>query len=430
MFSYTTVQTIFQMLRMFFDILILWILLYYTIKIVRNNSRTAQIFKGIILILIIRAIANFFGFKAVDWLAGVLVTYGFLAIIIIFQPEIRSVLERLGKSSVFSRLNTLSSNERLKLVDEIVTATMNLSNNRIGALITLEQGHSLSDFIKTGTPMNSLVTSDLLQTIFVPTTPLHDGAVIIQGDRIACASAYFPPTNLEAPSRYGARHRAAMGISEITDSVTVVVSEKSGRISIAEEGKLTQMTQATLRAYLEKVVLQDEFDLSDESLNKKKSDETIPIVPLREEIVSKDDTKTARSELKSLLNTWVKKKDKPVKQKPVVKTEEPKVVEPVMEEVIKTELPIAEIQTELPLDEVKLEEASPLPETKVKTRLVDRIKNLKPVKKEVVKEVEVKEAEEIKEDKKLDSRHISLEYSVSDDHLLDDEEDKQGGQGE
>ena len=429
MFSYTTVQTIFQMLRMFFDILILWILLYYTIKIVRNNSRTAQIFKGIILILIIRAIANFFGFKAVDWLAGVLVTYGFLAIIIIFQPEIRSVLERLGKSSVFSRLNTLSSNERLKLVDEIVTATMNLSNNRIGALITLEQGHSLSDFIKTGTPMNSLVTSDLLQTIFVPTTPLHDGAVIIQGDRIACASAYFPPTNLEAPSRYGARHRAAMGISEITDSVTVVVSEKSGRISIAEEGKLTQMTQATLRAYLEKVVLQDEFDLSDESLNKKK-DEVVPIVPLKEEFVSKEAPKTARGELKSLLNTWVKKKDKPVKQKPVVKTEEPKVVAPVMEEVIKTELPIAEIQTELPLDEVKLEEASPLPETKVKTRLVDRIKNLKPVKKEVVKEVEVKEAEEIKEDKKLDSRHISLEYSVSDDHLLDDEEDKQGGQGE
>ncbi len=430
MFSYTTVQTIFQMLRMFFDILILWILLYYTIKIVRNNSRTAQIFKGIILILIIRAIANFFGFKAVDWLAGVLVTYGFLAIIIIFQPEIRSVLERLGKSSVFSRLNTLSSNERLKLVDEIVTATMNLSNNRIGALITLEQGHSLSDFIKTGTPMNSLVTSDLLQTIFVPTTPLHDGAVIIQGDRIACASAYFPPTNLEAPSRYGARHRAAMGISEITDSVTVVVSEKSGRISIAEEGKLTQMTQATLRAYLEKVVLQDEFDLSDESLNNKKSDETIPIVPLKEEIVSKDDTKTARSELKSLLNTWVKKKEKPVKVKPVVKTEEPKVVEPVKEEVTETELPFVDVQTELPLNETKLEETVALPETKVKTRLVDRIKNLKPVKKEIVKEVEVKEAEEVIEDKKLDSRHISLEYSVSDDHLLDDEEDKQGGQGE
>ena len=98
MLNYTTQQTIIQMFRMFFDILILWVLLYYTIKIVRNNSRTAQIFKGIILILIIRAIANFFGFKAVDWLAGVLVTYGFLAIIIIFQPEIRSLLEKLGKS--------------------------------------------------------------------------------------------------------------------------------------------------------------------------------------------------------------------------------------------------------------------------------------------------------------------------------------------
>jgi len=261
MLNYTTLQTIIQLFRTFFDILILWVLLYYTIKIVRNNSRTAQIFKGIVLILIIRAIANFFGFKAVDWLAGVLVTYGFLAIIIIFQPEIRSVLERLGKSSVFSRLNTLSSNERMRLVDELVNASMALSQNRMGALISIEQGHSLSDFIKTGTIMNSLVTAELLQTIFVPSTPLHDGAVIIQGDRIACASAYFPPTNFEVPSRYGARHRAAIGISEITDSVTIIISEKSGRISIAEEGKLITMNQTTLRAYLEQVILNDESDV-------------------------------------------------------------------------------------------------------------------------------------------------------------------------
>mgnify|MGYP004701655393 CR=1 FL=1 len=429
MLSYTTVQTIFQMLRMFFDILILWILLYYTIKIVRNNSRTAQIFKGIVLILIIRAIANFFGFKAVDWLAGVLVTYGFLAIIIIFQPEIRSVLERLGKSSVFSRLNTLSSNERLKLVDEIVTATMNLSNNRIGALITLEQGHSLSDFIKTGTPMNSLVTSDLLQTIFVPTTPLHDGAVIIQGDRIACASAYFPPTNLEAPSRYGARHRAAMGISEITDSVTVVVSEKSGRISIAEEGKLTQMTQATLRAYLEKIVLQDEFDLSDESSNKKVKDETLPIVPFKEEIVKEND-KTARSELKSLLHTWIKKKEKSVKTKPVVKAVEFKDAKQIIKEEKSEVVSSMETQTELELGVVKSEETKRLPEVKVKTRFVERIKNLKPAQKPIVKDVEVKTEKRVDVETRLESRHISLEYSVSDDHLLDDEEVKQGGQGE
>ena len=426
MLSYTTVQTIFQMLRMFFDILILWILLYYTIKIVRNNSRTAQIFKGIILILIIRAVANFFGFKAVDWLAGVLVTYGFLAIIIIFQPEIRSVLERLGKSSVFSRLSTLSSNERLKLVDEIVTATMNLSNSRTGALITLEQGHSLSDFIKTGTPMNSLVTSDLLQTIFVPSTPLHDGAVIIQGDRIACASAYFPPTNLEAPSRYGARHRAAMGISEITDSVTVVVSEKSGRISIAEEGKLTQMTQATLRAYLEKVVLQDEFDLSEEEANKKKTEDVIPVVSMNEDEVSKETPKTARSEIRSLMNTWIKKKEKPVKRSPV-KLEEvkPVVNDEVVQDKQEDSLEVKETEPTSVKEEIK-------PVLKTKTSLWGKFKGSSPVDKKHLDESKpsVQKSETVQEEMKSDPRHIKLEYSVSDEFLLDDEEDKQGGQNE
>lgn len=430
MLSYTTVQTIFQMLRMFFDILILWILLYYTIKIVRNNSRTAQIFKGIILILIIRAIANFFGFKAVDWLAGVLVTYGFLAIIIIFQPEIRSVLERLGKSSVFSRLSTLSSNERLKLVDEIVTATMNLSNSRIGALITLEQGHSLSDFIKTGTPMNSLVTSDLLQTIFVPSTPLHDGAVIIQGDRIACASAYFPPTNLEAPSRYGARHRAAMGISEITDSVTVVVSEKSGRISIAEEGKLTQMTQATLRAYLEKVVLQDEFDLSEEDAKAKKVDDAVPVVPLKEVEVSNETPKTARSEFNSLMNTWFKKKEKPVKTK-TIKAEE---VQPVMKEEPVQELQETKVDNELEVNEIEFSDmkVESSPEPKTKTSLWGKFKEARQVDTKNLDDANniTQESEAVQEDSKTDSRHIKLEYSVSDESLLDDEEDKQGGQSE
>ena len=265
MLNYSTLQTLIQLVRMVADIGILWILLFYTIKIVRNNTRTAQIFKGIILILIIRAIANYFGFKAVDWLAGVLVTYGFLAIIIIFQPEIRTILERLGKNTFFSRLSTLSGSERERLVDELVSATMNLSSNRVGALITIEQGVSLNDFIKTGTPINSLVTADLLNTIFLPNTPIHDGAVIIQGDRIACASAYFPPTNLIVPTRFGARHRAAIGISEITDSITIVVSEKSGRVSIAEEGKLVPVNQTELRNFLKQIILHGEEEVTAES---------------------------------------------------------------------------------------------------------------------------------------------------------------------
>jgi uncharacterized protein (TIGR00159 family) len=246
---------------MFFDILIMWILLYYSIKLVRNNSRTTQIFKGIFLILLVRAFANFFGLKTVAWLSDIFVTWGFLAIIIIFQPEIRGLLEKLGKTSMFSRISTLSGNERLRLIEELEKSVEHLSSTQTGALITLEQGHSLNDFIHTGTIMNSNVTSELLTSIFVTTTPLHDGAVIIQGDRIACASAYFPPTNLDLPTRYGARHRAAIGISEITDSITIVVSEQSGRVSIAFEGKLTTMTKEMLHEYLEKTILHTEKDV-------------------------------------------------------------------------------------------------------------------------------------------------------------------------
>ena len=122
----------------------------------------------------------------------------------------------------------------------------------------MEQSHSLSDFIKTGTKMNSIVTSELLCSIFVPGTPLHDGAVIILGDQIACASAYFPPTTFDFPSSYGARHRAAIGISEITDSISIVVSEETGTISVAEGGRLQVMTPEGLRNYLMKVICQTE----------------------------------------------------------------------------------------------------------------------------------------------------------------------------
>lgn len=163
---YTTIQSILNYTRMFFDILIMWLLLYYTIKIVRNNSRTIQIFKGIVLILVIKAVANIFGLNTVGWIADMFVSWGFIAVIIIFQPEIRSLLEKLGKSNVFSRISTLSGNEKEHLVDELVKAVMILSKDQTGALISLEQSHSLNDYVKTGTPMNSMVTAELLTSIF------------------------------------------------------------------------------------------------------------------------------------------------------------------------------------------------------------------------------------------------------------------------
>ena len=246
---------------MFLDIFIMWLVLYYTIKIVRSNSRTIQIFKGILLVVIVDAIARFLGLKTLQSLTAVFINWGFLAIIIIFQPEIRSILERLGKSNVFSRITTLSGNEKENLVDQIVTATMLLSQDQTGALISIEQSYSLDDYIATGTRMNSDVTAELLTSLFVTTTPLHDGAVIIQGDKIACASAYFPPTNLDLPSRYGARHRAAIGISEITDAVTIVVSEETGEISITDGGKIFRVDKRQLRNYLLRVICGEETEV-------------------------------------------------------------------------------------------------------------------------------------------------------------------------
>lgn len=257
-----TLQTIIKAINVLVDFLVVWVLIYYTLRVVRNNSRTVQIFKGIVLVVLVRFIAFYFGLKVVLAMADFVIQYGVLVFVIIFQPEIRGLLERLGKTTVLSSLHSLSGNEKDRLINQLVTATVSLSKDKVGALIALEQGHSLADFIKTGTPINSSVSADLLTSIFVTTTPLHDGAVIIQGDSIACASAYFPTTALDLPTRYGARHRAAIGLSEITDSVTIVISEETGTISVAENGKLTEMDENSLREFLNALIQNTETEIS------------------------------------------------------------------------------------------------------------------------------------------------------------------------
>ena len=257
--SYFTLHNLWIIIRQIADIVCVWALVYYCLKIVKNNSRTIQIFKGILLVIIIKAVATYLELNTIAALTATIMNWGVPAIIIIFQPEIRSILEKIGKTSVFSRISTLTVNERENLVDELVKACSEMSKTKTGALISIEQGHSLSDFIKTGTPMNSVVSSELLCSIFQYGTPLHDGAVIIQGVKIACAAAYFPPTSKELPTSYGARHRAAVGISEITDSITIIVSEETGNISIAQGGALTVYSEASLREFLMKALgAQDE----------------------------------------------------------------------------------------------------------------------------------------------------------------------------
>ena len=254
MFSYFTLDNLWTLLWQMVDIGCVWALVYYCLRIVKNNSRTIQIFKGVLLIVIIRFVATKVGLHTIASLADSIMNWGVVAIIIIFQPEIRSILEKIGKTSVFSGISTLTINERENLVNELVKACAEMSKTKTGALISIEQGHSLSDFIKTGTSMNSVVSSELLCSIFQYGTPLHDGAVIIQGVKIACAAAYFPPTTRELPTSYGARHRAAVGISEITDSITIVVSEETGNISIAQNGTLTVMSEASLKEFLLSIV--------------------------------------------------------------------------------------------------------------------------------------------------------------------------------
>lgn len=259
-----TYESIIDYLQIGIDILAVWFVLNYLIKVVRTNQKTIQIFQGILLIILIQSVSKLLGLTTVAWLADNIVSWGFLAIIVIFQPEIRSILERLGKSNALARIATLTSTEKESLIDELMAATANLTASKTGALITLEQAHSLEDYVNMGIRMNSLVSAELICSIFMTTTPLHDGAVIIQGDKLSCASAYFPPTTMDLPAKYGARHRAAIGISEISDAVTIVVSEETGRVSVAEQGKLIQMNERKLRSYLERIVLNKE-NISGES---------------------------------------------------------------------------------------------------------------------------------------------------------------------
>lgn len=275
MLGYFTLSNLWSLFTLVLDIGVMTVFIYYLLKIVRNNNRTSQIFKGVIFLFLLNGMAQILSLSTVEYFTSQFMTWGWVALIVVFQPEIRSLLEKMGKTTVFSRISTLTVNERERLVEELVKTCTSLSKNKTGAIITIEQGQSLSDFIKTGTSMNSLVSSELLCSIFQYGTPLHDGAVIIQGDKIACASAYFPPTSQEFPSSYGARHRAAVGISEISDCVTIVVSEESGVISIAREGSLLQMTPEELKEHLLMTICQSDQVVGKEEIEKKAFEEKL-----------------------------------------------------------------------------------------------------------------------------------------------------------
>ncbi len=234
-----SIDGIFTILNKTIDILLVWLIFYYILKIIKDNVKLTLIFKGVLFLIILKFISDFFNFTTVGMLLEYVAMWGPLAIIVIFQPEIRAALEQLGRSQLLGRHKILTVDERERLVYEIVNAMDQLRKSRIGALIVIERDISLSDYIEKAKKIYGDLSSDLLVSLFFPNNPLHDGGVIIQGDRISCAGAVFPTSNnLKGNKRLGTRHRAALGISEETDAIVLVVSEETGRLSIALKGEL------------------------------------------------------------------------------------------------------------------------------------------------------------------------------------------------
>lgn len=241
--------TIINVVRSTVDLIAVWFILYYLIAMFKTNMKTMQLFKGVLFILIVKLVTSLLGLATFEFLVDSIINWGVLAMIIIFQPEIRTLLEKMGQTKLTMK-KEISDDEKERLMDELVGAITTLSKEQTGALITFERTQSLLDYINTGTKINADIKSELFLTIFWEGTPLHDGATIIQGDRVACAAAFYPPTNKELSPKYGARHRAAIGISEITDSLTIVVSEETGTISFAVNGELRKIPTKELRASL------------------------------------------------------------------------------------------------------------------------------------------------------------------------------------
>ncbi|TLG74258.1 diadenylate cyclase CdaA [Culicoidibacter larvae] len=232
-----------ELIRSIIEIGLLWLIIYGLVRVVRLNVRMIQILKGIVIIVVLQFLSQWLGFTTISWVLGQFINWGFLFIIIIFQPEIRSGLEHLGRRSTFIR-RQLTLDEREMIIRELSNAVEYLSKRHIGALITIERNVAMNDFVSQAIKVQSQLSAQLLTTIFTPNTPLHDGAVIIQGTQIACAGALFPTTTQDnLPPDLGTRHRAALGISEITDSMTLVVSEETGLISIAVGGELIRGLQ-------------------------------------------------------------------------------------------------------------------------------------------------------------------------------------------
>lgn len=222
------------------DIVIVAYLIYRMYKLI-IETRAELLLRGIVLILLLIPISYIFNLTMVYTIISKTITIGVLTLVIIFQPEIRRMLEHIGRSAFSDRRVLRDTDILTKVVNEIVAAMDNLSKTKTGALIVIEQDTGLGDISESGVRIDALVSTSLLENIFVPNTPLHDGATIIRGDRIMSSGCVLPlTTNKDISKKLGTRHRAALGLSEVSDSLVLIVSEETGTISLALNGKLVR----------------------------------------------------------------------------------------------------------------------------------------------------------------------------------------------
>lgn len=241
------------------DVLIVAVIIYKIYNLMKE-TRAEQLIKGIAIIFLIKILASFLKLYTLNFLIEAVTTYGIFTILLVFQPELRRMLEIMGRSNIFTKsLVDLRDQEAQEVISEIKMAIESLARQKIGALIIFEQRTGMNDIVDTGTVLNAKITSELLINIFIPNTPLHDGAVIIRGDKIRAAATILPLNHNNMMSReLGTRHRAAVGMTERSDALALVVSEETGTISIAEKGELTRYVDSdTLEEILKRIYHQD-----------------------------------------------------------------------------------------------------------------------------------------------------------------------------
>jgi len=280
-FSYITnflgLNSPLDIIRLIIEISLISYVVYKSIQLVRE-TRALQLVKGLFFILIFSKLSEVLGLKTIAYLLkGTIQLFGF-SLIVIFQPELRRALEKLGSSGFQDIMLRKTDEDRVKTIsaiESIVKACTALSEEYIGALIIIERATKIGDIVNTGTQMDAMLSSELLINIFTPKTPLHDGAVIIRNNTIKAAACYLPLTQNAGLSReLGTRHRAALGITEVSDAIAVVVSEESGKISYAHSGGLTRnLTPDMLRKALTKFLLDSDTDRKLFTFRKVKQDE-------------------------------------------------------------------------------------------------------------------------------------------------------------